>query len=132
MRAAAVRLAPLLALFSVFLLLRGHNQPGGGFVAGLVASAALAFHALAFDAQRARELLRVEPRALVAAGLGVAALTALAPLAVGEPILTSAFVEVPIPVVGPLDLGTPLVFDVGVLATVVGTTTGIVFSLEEA
>lgn len=131
MRAAADRLTPLLGLLALFLLWRGHNAPGGGFVAGLVAAGALAFHALAYDAQAAREVLRVEPRRLAAGGLLLAALTAVAPLAYGDPLLASRFLAVPLPVGGPLELGTPLVFDVGVLATVLGTTTGIVFALEE-
>lgn len=131
-RAAADRLTPLLGLFAVFLLWRGHNAPGGGFVAGLVAAGALAFHALAYDAQAARRILRVDPRALVAGGLVLATLTAVAPLLVGEPLLTTAFVEIPLGFGASLDLGTPLVFDVGVMATVIGTTTGIVFRLEEA
>lgn len=131
-RAAARRLTPLLGLFALFLLSRGHNAPGGGFVAGLVAAGALAFHALAFDAEAARGLLRVDPRRLAAAGVLVAALAAVLPLAYGDPLLASRFLEVPLPLVGSIEVGTPLVFDVGVLATVLGTTTGIVCALEEA
>ncbi|HMN02746.1 MAG TPA: MnhB domain-containing protein, partial [Geobacter anodireducens] len=60
--ATAVRLLlPLLLLFSLFLLLRGHNEPGGGFVGGLVAAAAFALHALAHGVAAARRVLRVEP-----------------------------------------------------------------------
>jgi multicomponent Na+:H+ antiporter subunit B len=63
---------PLLLLFSVFLLLRGHNDPGGGFVGGLVAAAAFSFYAFAYQVSEARRALRVEPRVLIGAGLVVA------------------------------------------------------------
>ena len=60
-RTAARLLMPLLLLFSVFLLLRGHNEPGGGFVGGLVAAAAFALYAIAFGTRRARQALVVSP-----------------------------------------------------------------------
>ncbi len=63
-------LLPLLLLFSLFLLLRGHNEPGGGFVGGLVAVAAFALYALAAGTQEARSLLRVDTRTLMAVGPG--------------------------------------------------------------
>ena len=60
---------PLLLLFSVFLLLRGHNEPGGGFVGGLVAAAAFALYVIAFGVERARQALLVKPLTLLGAGL---------------------------------------------------------------
>ena len=71
-RTAARLLMPLLLLFSVFLLLRGHNEPGGGFVGGLVAAAAFALYAIAFGVQRARQALLVKPMTLLGAGLLIA------------------------------------------------------------
>ena len=61
-------LVPLMLLFSLFVLYRGHNQPGGGFVGGLVASAAFALYTIAYNVQEARKALKVSPRGLIAAG----------------------------------------------------------------
>ena len=76
-RTAARLLMPLLLLFSVFLLLRGHNEPGGGFVGGLVAAAAFALYGIAFGVQRARQALLVKPMTLLGVGLLIALLSGL-------------------------------------------------------
>ena len=88
-RTAARLLMPLLLLFSVFLLLRGHNEPGGGFVGGLVAAAAFALYAIAFGVQRARQALLVQPLTLLGAGLLIALLSGLPAVLRGEPFLTA-------------------------------------------
>ena len=72
LRETTRRLAPLILVFSVFLLLRGHEQPGGGFVGGLVASIAFSLYAFVFGPQAARGILRADPRAVGAAGLALA------------------------------------------------------------
>ena len=64
-RTAARVLMPLLLLFAAFLLLRGHNEPGGGFVAGLVAAAAFSLYAMAYGVERAHRALLVEPLTLL-------------------------------------------------------------------
>lgn len=130
-RTAARHAIPILSVFALFLLVRGHNSPGGGFVAGLVAGAGMAFYALAYDVPQARRLIRVPPRTLIGVGLVVTVSTAAAPLALGRPPLTSGFVEVTLPLIGDLALGSTLAFDAGVLLTVLGTTTAVVFSLGE-
>ena len=126
LRTTARLLVTLLLLFSVFLLLRGHHLPGGGFSGGLVASAAFVLHALAHDAASARRLLRVEPRTLVALGLLVAAASGAVGLGAGRPFLAGIWVEK-----GPLSLGTPLLFDLGVYLAVVGVSLTIILTLAE-
>src|SRR5690606_15724367 len=69
LRTAARGVLPLLAMFSIFLFFRGHDEPGGGFVAGLVAAAGVALYALAYDVRIARRLLRISPRTLIGFGL---------------------------------------------------------------
>jgi multicomponent Na+:H+ antiporter subunit B len=126
----AIRLLlPLLLLFSVFMLLRGHNEPGGGFVGGLVAAAALALYALAEGAGQARRLLKFDPRSLIVAGLTVALLSGILPLVVGQPFLTGLWFPYPLPVLG--HVGTPLLFDLGVYLLVAGMALLIVLSLME-
>jgi multicomponent Na+:H+ antiporter subunit B len=122
-------LLPLLLLFSVFALLRGHNEPGGGFVGGLVASAAFTLFALAHDVERARAILPLNPRLLIAVGLLIAVTSGLIGMLFGEPFMTTAWDSREIPVVG--KMGTPLLFDVGVYLTVMGVALTIIFSLAE-
>jgi len=130
LRTATRYMYPLLLLLSVFLLLRGHNNPGGGFVGGLTAAAALSLYALAYDVPTARALLRVDPRILIAWGLLSALGSGLISMALGEPFLTGKWTK---HVIGgiPFDLGTPLLFDLGVYLVVLGVSVLIIFSLAE-
>jgi len=122
-------LLPLLLLLSVYLLLRGHNAPGGGFIGGLVASSAFALYAIAHSAAKARLVLRIEPRALIAVGLLIAVASASLSLFTGQPFMTSVWFERSIPAIG--KIGTPLVFDTGVYLVVIGVNMMIILSLME-
>jgi multicomponent Na+:H+ antiporter subunit B len=119
LRTATRFLMTLLILFSIFLLLRGHNEPGGGFVGGLVAAAAYILHALAFDVSATRAALRVAPRTLIGLGLLLAVGSGLLPILLGRPFLTALWWDVPLGA-GVLELGTPLIFDTGVYVAVLG------------
>jgi multicomponent Na+:H+ antiporter subunit B len=121
----------LLLLFSIFLLLRGHNEPGGGFIAGLVTSGAFALYAIAYDVNGARRALRVDPRALFASGLLVAALSGILPLWRGLPFLTGKWFSLPGSGSDEITIGTPLLFDFGVYLVVIGVTLTIILSLME-
>ena len=129
LRSGARFLVPLMLLFSVFLLVRGHNEPGGGFVGGLVAATAFALVLLAEGLPAARGLLRIDPLALVAAGLSVALLSGVPPLLRDQPFMTGRWLGVPLPVVG--KIGSPVVFDVGVYLVVLGIVLAILFALAE-
>jgi multicomponent Na+:H+ antiporter subunit B len=122
-------LLPLMLLFSVFLLVRGHNEPGGGFVGGLTAATAFTLVLLADGLEAARRLLRVAPLSLVAAGLTVALASGLPALLQGRPYMTGVWLAVPLPVVG--KIGSPVVFDVGVYLVVLGIVLAILFALAE-
>jgi multicomponent Na+:H+ antiporter subunit A len=124
-RTAARLLMPLLLLFSVFLLLRGHNEPGGGFVGGLIAAAAFALYGIAFGVQRARQALLVRPLTLLGAGLLVALVSGLPAVLSGEPFLEALWTS------GPVAIGTPLLFDVGVFLVITGVVLMMIFSLAE-
>ncbi len=130
LRTATRFLMPLLLLFSVFLLLRGHNEPGGGFVGGLVGAAAYILHALAFDVRSTLTGLRLAPRTLIGAGLLLAVASGLIPLLLGHPFLTAIWADV-LPGGGVLELGTPLIFDTGVYVAVLGVTLTIMLALAE-
>jgi multicomponent Na+:H+ antiporter subunit B len=122
-------LLPLLLLLSVYLLLRGHNAPGGGFIGGLMASSAFALYAIAHGTGQARRALRIDPAILIALGLLVSAASASLSLFLGLPFMTSLWMEGNIPVIG--KIGTPLVFDTGVFMVVVGVNLMIILSLME-
>jgi len=128
---ATAYLMPVLLLFSVFLLLRGHNEPGGGFAGGLVAAAAFVLLSIASGVAVARRALGVDPRTLIGGGLLLMLAAGLAaPLAYGEPYLTAHWWT--IAVAGyDISVGTPLLFDIGVYLGVAGTILLITFSLEE-
>jgi multicomponent Na+:H+ antiporter subunit B len=122
-------LLPLLLLFSIFLLLRGHNEPGGGFAGGLVAAAAFSLFAIAYSVEEAQTTLRIKPRALIAGGLMIALISALIPTLSGQSFMTGLWSDQALPVIG--KVGTPLLFDIGVYLTVIGITLLIIFSLAE-
>ncbi|WP_294344962.1 Na+/H+ antiporter subunit B [Prosthecochloris sp.] len=119
----------LLLMFSVFLLFRGHNEPGGGFVGGLVAAAAYALYFIANGIEAARTIVRFEPIMIIAAGLCTAVASTLPSLVVGKSFMTAVWVDTGIPFVG--KVGTPLLFDLGVYFLVLGITLCIIFSLAE-
>jgi multicomponent Na+:H+ antiporter subunit B len=126
-------LVPLMLLFSVFLLLRGHDLPGGGFIGGLIAASAFALYWIAFDLQSARRLLRADPQVLAGTGLLFALASGLPSLLAGGPYLAAKWTVLEIPGDNPVELhvGTPLVFDVGVYLLVTGVLLQIVFTLAE-
>lgn len=128
----AVRLLmPLLLLFAVFLLLRGHNQPGGGFVGGLVVAASLVLYSIAFGVDAARRALLVRPSTLLGTGLLVAFVSGLPAVVAGHAFMTALWTTVRAGSMV-IAVGTPLVFDIGVFLAVIGVVLTIVFTLAEA
>jgi multicomponent Na+:H+ antiporter subunit B len=121
---------PLTLVFSIYLLMRGHNAPGGGFVGGLVGAVAFALASLADGVGTARRALKVDPHVLMGVGLLLALGSGLAGVLAGGAFLTGLWADTPLPVIG--KVGTPLLFDVGVYLAVLGVALTIVFALEEA
>ncbi|MGV6876627.1 monovalent cation/H+ antiporter subunit A [Pseudochelatococcus sp. B33] len=117
---AARVLLPLSLTVGIYIFLRGHNLPGGGFIAGLVVAIALIMQYIASGYTWAAERRRLDPQALIGAGVGIAGLAGIAPAVFDRPFLTSAFGHVHWPVVGEFELASAMVFDLGVFLTVVG------------
>jgi multicomponent Na+:H+ antiporter subunit B len=121
-------MAPIIALamvlFSIVILLRGHNAPGGGFVGGLIAAAAIAIYAMAFGVGATRRRLRVNPLVLSGAGVLLAALSGLPSLGAGAPFLTGLWLPGNV-------FGTPGLFDIGVYLTVLGAFASLALGLED-
>jgi multicomponent Na+:H+ antiporter subunit B len=124
-------LMPLLLLFSIFLLLRGHNSPGGGFAGGLVAAAAFVLYSIAANVPTTRLALRFEPQNFIGFGLLCAIFSGLPALLFGQPYLTAWWGQVKILDFVDIKLGTPLLFDIGVYLVVLGVMLKILLPLEE-
>lgn len=105
---------PAALIFSIYVLLRGHNDPGGGFIGGLIAAAGIAIHTIPRGRVALLALLRFSPKAYVGAGLACAIVSGLPALVLAEPYLTHQW---PASAFG---LGTTLLFDIGVYLVVVG------------
>jgi multicomponent Na+:H+ antiporter subunit B len=121
-------LLPILLMFSVFLLLRGHYSPGGGFVGGLVAAIAFVLHSLAYGTDSTMNLLHYKPLSLIPIGLGVSVISMFLPVFFGLPVMTGLWLNDPIPVIGAI--GTALFFDIGVYLVVIGTVLTILFTIS--
>lgn len=122
-------LLPLALLVAVFVLLRGHNAPGGGFVAGLIAALIVLLHYIAHGTAWVEQRLGFEFNRLAAAGLLIAGLTGLASGLFGKPFLTSAFGHIAVPGLGEIELASAMLFDLGVFAVVLGATLSMVVGL---
>ncbi|MCZ7563488.1 MAG: monovalent cation/H+ antiporter subunit A [Burkholderiales bacterium] len=119
---AARALLPLAVLVSVYIFLRGHNEPGGGFIAGLVTAIALVIQYMALGQADAEARLRARYDRTIGAGLLVAAGTGMAAWLFGAPFLTSAYGHPVLPLIGEVPLASAAAFDLGVYLTVVGAT----------
>ena len=114
-------LLPLAAVVSMFLFMRGHNLPGGGFVAGLVLGVALLVQYVAGGLDWTMQRMRTDFHAWIGWGLVAAGLTGLAAWGFGYPFLTSSFVHPILPVIGEVPIASAMFFDLGVFLTVVGS-----------
>ncbi|MBL4808266.1 MAG: monovalent cation/H+ antiporter subunit A [Rhodobacteraceae bacterium] len=111
---------PIAIMVGVFIFLRGHNQPGGGFIAGLVVAIALLMQYMASGFSWAQERQRIEYHTMVGVGVLIAAFTGAGALLVGKPFLTSAFGYLDYPPLEKFEWATAALFDLGVFLTVVG------------
>lgn len=122
-------LLPLALLVSVYIFFRGHNLPGGGFVAGLITAIAIILQYVAQGVDWVRERLTLEYHRLVAAGVLISTLTGVASWAFERPFLTSWFDYFQLPLFGEIELASAIAFDLGVYLTVVGSTLMILANL---
>jgi multicomponent K+:H+ antiporter subunit A len=126
LRVAASVVLPLALVFSLYIFMRGHNLPGGGFIAGLITAVALVLQFMSLGQARAEQFLRAGGGRRfvrwIGSGLGIAGLTGVGAFALGRPFLTSAHGHPHVPLLGELPLATAAIFDLGVYLTVVGST----------
>ncbi|MDO9165809.1 MAG: monovalent cation/H+ antiporter subunit A [Rhodoferax sp.] len=126
LRVAARLVLPLALVVTLYIFMRGHNMPGGGFIAGLITAVALVLQYMAMGQPRAEVLLRADGGRRfvrwIGIGLGIAGLTGAGAFLLGQPFLTSAHGHPFVPILGELPLATAALFDLGVYITVVGAT----------
>jgi multicomponent K+:H+ antiporter subunit A len=113
-------LLPLALVVSLYILLRGHNEPGGGFIAGLLVGIALVMQYMASGFAWADRRVRFDYHALIGAGVLLAGVTGMGAWYGDAPFLTSGYRYFHLPIVGEVELATAMAFDVGVFLTVVG------------
>lgn len=130
--AATRLLVSLLLLFSIYMLVRGHNDPGGGFIGGLIASIAFALYAIAHGTAATRQALRLDPSVIAVAGLGVALASGVLAALFGDAPFTGLWLFLG---ATEIEKGVPissvLLFDVGVYLVVIGAMLTLVLNLEE-
>lgn len=131
LRTATRLLTGMILVFSVYLLLRGHNAPGGGFSGALVAGTGFALFAMAEGVQLVRRALGIDPRRLIVLGMAVSIAAGLIPAMTGRPFLTGIWWSIPMGQDLDLLIGTPFLFDVGVFLIVLGTILTLILALEE-
>jgi multicomponent Na+:H+ antiporter subunit B len=122
-------LFPTVLVFSLYLLMVGHYGPGGGFSAGLVAGLAFVLRYIAGGTQDLGAVVRVRPPVILGTGLTIALLTALAPVAFGAPVLSTAKLSADLGPLGAIELQTSVFLDVGVYLLIVGAVIDLLRSL---
>ncbi len=128
---AARHLRPILIILSVVVLYRGHNEPGGGFIGGLIFGAAYILYAMGFGVPETRKSIAFNPVNLTAIGLLIALISGIPALLVGDFFMTGEWYTFFKDTAFELKLGTPLLFDVGVYFAVAGMLMLVMFSIME-
>lgn len=128
-RTLAPLIVAIMLVFSVYVCLRGHNEPGGGFIGGLIAAASIAVYGMATGVGAVRRALHVDPMAIAGFGVVMAGFSGLLSLFTGSPFMTSIWLYLPVGD-SEIALSTPLFFDLGVYCVVFGTLSAVALSLE--
>ncbi|HZG87029.1 Na(+)/H(+) antiporter subunit B [Paenibacillus sp.] len=131
LRTAAKVVMFIILAFAAHLFFAGHNEPGGGFIGGLMTASALVLLALAFDLKTIRNVVPIDFRTLTAIGLMIAVLTGVGSFVFDVPFLSHTFAYKHLPFLGEKELATAVLFDLGVFLSVVGVTMTIILSIGE-
>lgn len=119
----------IILTFSIFLFFAGHNNPGGGFIGGLVSAAGLILLYLAYDVETMDRVFPVNYLTMTALGLLIAVLTGVGSFLFDVPFLSHTFDYFNLPLLGETELATAVIFDLGVYLTVVGVTMSILLTI---
>ena len=130
-RIAAKIQLPVMLVFSLVILFRGHNEPGGGFIGGLLLATGFLFYTIAFGVKEARRKAVFSPFTWMAAGVFLVLLSAIAGWITRDPLLTGKWFSVNLPLIDPVKIGSPLLFDTGIFLAVTGMMSLIFFTISE-
>ncbi|AXN38589.1 MULTISPECIES: Na(+)/H(+) antiporter subunit B [Peribacillus] len=122
----------VILLFAVAIFLGGHYSPGGGFVGGLMTSAAIVLLLLAYDIKTVTKILPIDYKLMIGSGLFISSLTVAGGLVFGVPLMTHAYRYIDLPILGHISLHTAVLFDLGVYLVVVGVTMTIIQTIGES
>lgn len=122
-------LIPLFFIFSIYLLFRGHHEPGGGFIGGLIAAIPFTFHAMIYGARETKKAFHINTMLLMSVGLLFSASSGVFSLLNGQPFMSSLWADFYLPIFG--KPGTPILFDVGVYILVMGIVLRITLNMSE-
>jgi multicomponent Na+:H+ antiporter subunit B len=120
----------ILVFFALIALYRGHNYPGGGFIGGLLVGLSVIFNSFAYDVKSTKTALKIQPERYIALGLLLILLSILPGLFQKQYFMAGVWTSIPIPLLGNLKLGTPLLFDIGIFLAIVGVTLLFFFTLN--
>jgi len=107
-------------ILAIYLFFKGHNEPGGGFIAGIASGISIIFLYMALGKTKINQILTIDASIIALVGLLIAFITAIAPICFGYPFLYHKMIHLHLPLMGDLHVGTPLFFDLGVYFVVVG------------
>lgn len=131
LQAAARLLTSLILLFSIYVLLRGHDESGGGFIGALIASGGFAFYKFAYGTDTVRESLPLSPHYICLTGLTLAVIAGLPGMFEGAPFLTGLWSEAYLTGRSTMAISTILLFDIGVYLVVIGAVLTLLLTLDE-
>jgi multicomponent Na+:H+ antiporter subunit B len=129
LRVALKLLFPVILLVSIYILFRGHNEPGGGFIGGLLAASALILKTFVNGLEETERMIKIKPLTMIIAGLAFAFIAAITPLFFGQGFFEGLWANFYLPFFG--RPGTPMLFDIGVFLVVIGITSKIIFSIGD-
>lgn len=122
-------LIPIFLGFATYMFFRGHNQPGGGFIAGLIASIPFMIYSMAYGVEKVTEIFRIKPMFMASIGLLLAAISGVFSMLIGDPFMASLWLPEKVSIIG--KVGTPILFDLGVFFLVAGVVLKITFLLTK-
>ncbi|WP_085509227.1 Na(+)/H(+) antiporter subunit B [Thalassobacillus devorans] len=131
LRTTTTLIAFILFGFSVYLFFAGHNKPGGGFIGGLMTSAAIVLMYMAYGMESVAKIIPINFRVVIPIGLLIAVGTGVGSFIFGHPFLSQTFAYFQLPVLGKTELATALLFDLGVYLTVIGVTMTIILTIAQ-
>ncbi|MGP4075189.1 Na(+)/H(+) antiporter subunit B [Halobacillus sp. K22] len=129
LRATTTLIAFIILGFSIYLFFAGHNAPGGGFIGGLMTSAAFVLMYMAYGIRSMEKILPINFRYVIPVGLIIALGTGIGSFIFGQPFLSQTYAYFQLPILGKTELATALLFDLGVYLTVVGITMTIILTI---